>query len=210
MTRSTVTTASFYLVLAASLSLAIAQESPSGQKQPAPHSPPSSGHSAQSQSGHQRPTQHQGPAGGHQPGRDALTKACAEDVQHLCSSVPHGQPKAVAQCLGKNRQSLSTQCSQALDRAKRVAAFRRSCGQDVKNVCSDTQPGEKRVLTCLQQNQDSLSDACKTLVSKASDKTASKDLVAVTEDALNEVLADEDVAVDLDTTAEPAAPENQD
>ena len=141
-------------------------------------------------------------------------KACSADVKQFCSDVPAGQARAVAQCLGKNRQSVSKNCSQTLDQAKRVAVFRRSCGEDVKKVCSDVKPGEKRLISCLQQNQESLSDSCKTLVSKAKAKDAkdkdAKDIESDSDLALSEEIAGVEISLDADVSAAPKDKDGQD
>lgn len=37
-----------------------------------------------------------------------------------------------------------------------------NCKQDVEKFCSDVEPGQGRLVRCLRQHKDQLSDACKT------------------------------------------------
>ena len=42
-----------------------------------------------------------------------------------------------------------------------VAAIRAACGEDAQKLCADVQPGGGRVVACLKEHKDSLSDRCK-------------------------------------------------
>jgi hypothetical protein len=46
------------------------------------------------------------------------------------------------------------------------------CADDARKFCSDVQPGGGRVIACLKQNQDSLSDKCKQAAAQASRMSA--------------------------------------
>jgi len=50
--------------------------------------------------------------------------------------------------------------------------FSAGCGDDVRKFCSDVQPGGGRIIACLQQNKDSVSDKCKQAVAQASSMAA--------------------------------------
>jgi hypothetical protein len=51
-------------------------------------------------------------------------------------------------------------CAHA-DEAAAVAILRAGCAEDVQRLCAGVQPGGGRILACLKQNKDSLSDKCK-------------------------------------------------
>jgi hypothetical protein len=42
-----------------------------------------------------------------------------------------------------------------------VAAARAACATDIKNFCAGVQPGGGRILACLKQHKDQVSDGCK-------------------------------------------------
>jgi hypothetical protein len=48
-----------------------------------------------------------------------------------------------------------------------VAAARAACATDIKNFCAGVQPGGGRILACLKQHKDQVSDGCKQAVIKA-------------------------------------------
>jgi len=59
---------------------------------------------------------------------------------------------------------LSVQSSSAQGAANDVRA---ACAQDVQKLCSNVQAGGGRIIACLKQHQDQVSDACKQAVAKA-------------------------------------------
>jgi hypothetical protein len=68
-------------------------------------------------------------------------------------------------CLKKNEPRLSTACQQRLDadeaKAKRfIEEFGRACREDVTRFCGSVEPGEFRVISCLDQHQSDLAPAC--------------------------------------------------
>ena len=48
-----------------------------------------------------------------------------------------------------------------------VAAARAACETDIQKLCADVQPGGGRILACLKQHKDQVSDGCKQAVVKA-------------------------------------------
>jgi hypothetical protein len=48
-----------------------------------------------------------------------------------------------------------------------VAEARAACDSDVQKLCASVQPGGGRVLACLKQHKDQVSDSCKQAVIKA-------------------------------------------
>jgi hypothetical protein len=47
------------------------------------------------------------------------------------------------------------------DDASAIAILRAGCAEDAQRLCAGVQPGGGRILACLKQNKDSLSDKCK-------------------------------------------------
>ena len=48
-----------------------------------------------------------------------------------------------------------------------VAEARAACATDIQNFCPGVQPGGGRILACLKQHKDQVSDGCKQAVMKA-------------------------------------------
>jgi hypothetical protein len=48
-----------------------------------------------------------------------------------------------------------------------VAEARAACATDIQNFCAGVQPGGGRILACLKQHKDQVSDGCKQAVIKA-------------------------------------------
>jgi Cysteine rich repeat len=48
-----------------------------------------------------------------------------------------------------------------------INAVRAACGADAKKLCAGVQPGGGRILQCLTQHKDEVSDGCKQAVIKA-------------------------------------------
>jgi hypothetical protein len=109
---------------------------------------------------------------------DQLKTACQGDVDKLCSGITPGQGR-VAACMDSKEDQLSSGCkttwtqtkadiSTRMDKAE--VAFRQNCGSDVQKFCSDVPSGKGRVLDCLGQHQDGLSNSCKSFQAKLDKK----------------------------------------
>jgi len=48
-----------------------------------------------------------------------------------------------------------------------MAEARAACGTDIQKLCAGVQPGGGRILACLKQHKDQVSDGCKQAVVKA-------------------------------------------
>jgi hypothetical protein len=53
------------------------------------------------------------------------------------------------------------------DQAAALAVLRQGCADDAQKFCANVQPGGGRILACLQQNKNSLSDKCKAAAQQA-------------------------------------------
>ena len=192
---------SLAVVLSFALGVALIQ----AQQPQSPHTP-----------GHQGPG-HQEQSGGHRTGSKARSKggkagnrsqsnfqeSCSGEITRLCPPDKMGGASAIASCLGKNRVKLGASCAKALEHTNRVGAFRRSCGADVKKVCANVTPGENRLISCLKENEASLSETCKTLLSKSKSEGQSTELAAVSEEALDQELAGAEIVSGEVQTAPP-------
>ena len=96
--------------------------------------------------------------------------ACRADVEKLCQGVER-ERRAIVRCLKENEAALSTECKDAMAKSKEKArekakALSKVCKEDAEQYCKDVEPGRGRVVRCLQENADKLSDACRTELPK--------------------------------------------
>ena len=66
----------------------------------------------------------------------------------------------------------ATQSALAQDQST-LAALRAACADDVQRLCAGVQPGGGRIVACLKQHKDSLSDQCKQAAAKAASQGSS-------------------------------------
>ena len=100
--------------------------------------------------------------------RAYVAEACAEDKARFCSQVTPGNQDRMLACAYAHEDKLSGKCSYALYQAasilEQTAAalgyLAESCMDDVEKFCADVKMGEGRILSCLDNNADKLSEAC--------------------------------------------------
>lgn len=105
--------------------------------------------------------------------------ACRAEVQALCGAVQSQGREAMRACLQEKRSQLSPACQEAAANAKGKAKAKRksgegarsnACAADVERLCNGVQPGEGRIMQCLEQNQSQLSQQCSDGMAKAKAK----------------------------------------
>ena len=110
--------------------------------------------------------------GGCAPARHPLVeqvaKGCDQEITAYCKEVTPGEGRVLA-CLYAHEDKLSGQCEYALYDA--VAQLERAltaltyvaneCRDDLMNYCANIQPGEGRLLQCLDKNDAKVSKRCK-------------------------------------------------
>ena len=42
-----------------------------------------------------------------------------------------------------------------------ISELHQACAEDIKTLCADVKPGGKRIMKCLKQNKDKVSEGCK-------------------------------------------------
>jgi Cysteine rich repeat len=57
--------------------------------------------------------------------------------------------------------------TQPMPSQKTMEALRAACETDVQKLCPGVQPGGGRILACLKEHKDQVSDGCKQAISKA-------------------------------------------
>ena len=116
--------------------------------------------------------------------------ACKQSAQQLCrAEVAAGGDRPIARCLAAKRVQLPRLCQGALRRARKVAGFRRACGQDVQQLCAGARASGVRVLGCLKQKQAEVSPACQERLARRSGTKARAEVATVAGEAAAEELA---------------------
>ncbi len=106
--------------------------------------------------------------------------ACKSDVDKFCKDIQPGEGRILS-CLDSKGDSVSQGCrtargdlsamiSKKMDKAD--VAFRKNCGSDVQKFCSNVPSGKGRILECLSEKEDSLSNSCKVMQKKIEDRAA--------------------------------------
>ena len=99
---------------------------------------------------------------------------CRADVEKLCQGVER-ERGAIARCLKQNESALSTECKDAMAKSmekarEKAKALAKVCKEDAEQYCKDVNPGRGRIVRCLQQNADKLSEACRAELPKRKQK----------------------------------------
>ena len=107
--------------------------------------------------------------------REAVVKACENDLKTYCSQVTPGEQRLLA-CVYAHEDKLSDGCTYALYRAsvileqvaQAVAYVGKSCRDDIQAHCKDVKIGKGRMLSCLESHANELSGTCRTAINQVS------------------------------------------
>jgi hypothetical protein len=93
--------------------------------------------------------------------------ACRADVQKLCKEVQPGGGR-IAACLKQHESEISPGCRKRMaEGRKEVKEFAEACKADVETLCKGVQSGQGRIMRCLSEHSDKLTDACRAKISEA-------------------------------------------
>ncbi len=108
--------------------------------------------------------------------QDSLVKhvleSCEVEMETFCSQVTPGQGRLL-HCAAAHEDKLSGRCNYALFQAASaieqiaaaIAHVAEQCMTDVQTLCSDVKEGDGRILMCLDEQADGVSDTCKQAIS---------------------------------------------
>jgi hypothetical protein len=87
---------------------------------------------------------------------------CDAHVQEFCPDSLAGDERrrCVIQRMRQFDQSCQQIVQQRVMRWKAADGYRLACAADVKRMCLTVEPGEGRILACLQEHEQDLSEAC--------------------------------------------------
>jgi hypothetical protein len=99
---------------------------------------------------------------------EVVTEGCKKELDSYCKGVTPGEGRILA-CLYAFGDKLSNRCEFALydaasqlERAINALTYAANeCREDIKSYCSSVQPGEGRILDCLDKKKEVVSDRCK-------------------------------------------------
>lgn len=99
---------------------------------------------------------------------DTVAKGCKVELKKYCANVVPGEGRVLA-CLYAHEDKLSGRCDYALyDAAAQLEHFvaaltyvANECDADLEKHCSSIQPGEGRLLQCLDKKSSKISKRCK-------------------------------------------------
>lgn len=99
---------------------------------------------------------------------DYLVESCETDLEQYCSQVTPGNGRLL-HCMAAHADKISGQCEYAFyqaaslleELAVAVNYFAQECKADIETHCSDVAAGEGRILACLGENSEAVSDNCK-------------------------------------------------
>ena len=87
---------------------------------------------------------------------------CDAQVQEFCPDSLAGEERR--RCVMQRMRQLDQPCQQIVRqrmvRWKAADGYRLACPADIKRLCSTVEPGEGRILACLQEHEQDLSEAC--------------------------------------------------
>lgn len=87
---------------------------------------------------------------------------CEAEVQQYCPDALTGEDRR--RCVAQGLKRLAPPCQQIvrqrLVRWKEAEGYKLACIEDVKRVCLTVQPGDGRMLQCLQEHEQELSEGC--------------------------------------------------
>jgi hypothetical protein len=115
---------------------------------------------------------------------DKLETACRTELETYCLKVVPGNKRGLA-CIYAHSDKLSHPCEMALYEAAgelqnamtNLEAFARSCNDDMKKLCSSVEPGKGRILACLGDHRQEVSERCNEFLDRAEgDLGETKDL----------------------------------
>ncbi len=97
----------------------------------------------------------------------SVFEACGPDLDTYCAAVVPGHGRLMA-CLYAHEDKLSESCDRAVGEIadvidlmfERIRYVKQECGADIQANCADVAVGEGRVLRCLADRRDTLSESC--------------------------------------------------
>ncbi len=112
-----------------------------------------------------------GAAGAQDTLLDYVVESCQADLDKYCSQVTPGEGRLLY-CVAAHQDKISDECEGALidaamilsDVTDRVVSVAEACSTELSKFCGNVEVGEGRVLACLDEHDEELSDTCESAV----------------------------------------------
>jgi len=99
---------------------------------------------------------------------NTVTKGCEREFNSFCKDVTPGEGRLLA-CLYAHEDKITPRCEFALydaaaqlERAVTTMVYLvNECRDDLSAHCAQVQPGEGRIIDCMEKNKEKLSKRCK-------------------------------------------------
>ncbi len=99
---------------------------------------------------------------------DTVAKGCEQELKTYCKDVTPGEGRVIA-CLYAFSDKLTPRCEYALydaaaqlERAlTQLAYVANECRDDLTKFCANIQPGQGRLMACMEKNEKQVSGRCK-------------------------------------------------
>jgi hypothetical protein len=104
---------------------------------------------------------------------DHLMTACETDLANYCSQVTPGEGRLL-HCMAAHEDKISGQCEYAFYQAATlleqlavaISYVAQECRADIEAHCGNVEIGDGKILACLEDHSEDVSDACKTAVNE--------------------------------------------
>jgi Cysteine rich repeat len=87
---------------------------------------------------------------------------CEAEVQQFCPDSLTGEDRR--RCVAQRMKRLPLTCQQIVRqrmvRWKEAEGYKAACAEDVKRVCQGVEPGDGRIVQCLQERAQDISEGC--------------------------------------------------
>jgi hypothetical protein len=91
--------------------------------------------------------------------------ACSEEIAQYCKGVKPGGGRILI-CLKEHEKDLTPTCrDKVAGTEKRLEEAKQTCAKDTEKFCKGIQPGEGRIVKCLNEHTEEISPACREKVS---------------------------------------------
>jgi multidrug efflux system outer membrane protein len=91
----------------------------------------------------------------------ASTFACMDEIEKFCKDIPPGKGELLL-CLSKRKPELSRLCSDKIEmHLAKMEEAKRICAADIQKFCPGVEPGQGRLLKCMQPQLENISPACR-------------------------------------------------
>lgn len=99
---------------------------------------------------------------------------CAADAAKFCAGIEHGDGR-IAKCLHQNKDKVSEECKASKKKMRAaVMEVKEACHDDLEKFCSTVKAGGGRIMKCMKEHKEELSQGCKAEVEQMKEERKSR------------------------------------